>query len=416
MKRVIIIGGGISGLTVANLLKNRYETIVFEKESMPGGLVRCELVNGSLFHICGGHVFNTKNQKVNDWFWSRFNKEDDFVKADRKSAVCLDDGSFVGYPIENHVWQMSSSIQKGFISDIKKMMSTPQIDCKNFGEFLQRRFGKTLYELYFKPYNAKIWRRDLSEVPLSWLEGKLPMPTPEEMLDANRNKIEEKNFVHSIFYYPLKGGSQFIANNLAKDLNIHYNSEIISIQCYNEKIILHLDNGKEWTSDYLFFCGNIKDLIKMIRGIEIDGYKDEINHLESHGTTAAFCEIDSCPYSWFYQPSGLHDSHRFICTGNFSKYNNAPGKMTCTVEFTDEINKEEICKQLLLMPFHPKYLVHHYSKYTYPIQHKNTRNMISELKKTLSKYKIFLCGRFAEWEYYNMDAAISSAMKTTEQL
>ena len=49
MSRIAIIGAGISGLTVAQLLKKRHEVVVFEKEAIPGGLIRCRRVNGNLF-------------------------------------------------------------------------------------------------------------------------------------------------------------------------------------------------------------------------------------------------------------------------------------------------------------------------------------------------------------------------------
>ena len=45
MSRIAIIGAGISGLTVAQLLKKRHEVVVFEKEATPGGLIRCSRVN-----------------------------------------------------------------------------------------------------------------------------------------------------------------------------------------------------------------------------------------------------------------------------------------------------------------------------------------------------------------------------------
>ena len=37
MSRIAIIGAGISGLTVAQLLKKRHEVVVFEKEATSGG-------------------------------------------------------------------------------------------------------------------------------------------------------------------------------------------------------------------------------------------------------------------------------------------------------------------------------------------------------------------------------------------
>ena len=39
-----------------------------------------------------------------------------------------------------------------------------------------RRFGKTLNSLYFTPYNNKVWRQDISQIAMDWLEDKLPMP------------------------------------------------------------------------------------------------------------------------------------------------------------------------------------------------------------------------------------------------
>ena len=64
MKKVAVIGAGISGLTAAQLLKDRYKVVVYEKDTLPGGLIKCKRVEGSLFHTCGGHVFNSKYTHV----------------------------------------------------------------------------------------------------------------------------------------------------------------------------------------------------------------------------------------------------------------------------------------------------------------------------------------------------------------
>lgn len=410
MRKVAVIGGGVAGLTVARNLPDS-EVVVYEKESSPGGLVRCRRTNGSLFHLCGGHVFNSKNKDVLDWFWSLFNKEKDFVKARRKSAVCLEDGLFVDYPIENHVYQLPIFVQESFYRDCEEMIKNPSsAEYENFEDFLLRRFGRTLFDLYFKPYNDKVWRRDLKNIPLSWLSGKLPMPMPEEMIEANRNHIEERTFVHSSFYYAKNGGSQYLADTLAKDLRVRYNSEVREISTRSGRTTV---NGHLF--DVVVFCGNIKDLPGLMARLPGDVVR-EIEKLEYHGTTAAFCEADRMPYSWFYQPSKKHQSHRFICTGNFAPSNNAAGKMTCTVEFTDYIGRDEIVEQLKYMPFHPRCIDHFYSKFSYPIQHANTRRTISALKKMLARHNIYLSGRFAEWEYFNMDAAMDSAMQLCKRL
>lgn len=421
MNKVCVIGAGISGLATANLLHDRgYEVIVYERDPQPGGLIKCRRVNGSLFHTCGGHVFNSKRQDVLNWFWSKFLKEEEFTKADRNSCVFMDkNGSSlehnnIPYPIENHIYYLNEDTQKAFYNDLEEIDRVKGVnasfsDYDNFGDFLRWRFGKTLYDIYFKPYNEKVWRRDLTKVPMSWMEGKLPMPTTQEMRENNANRVEEKTFVHSTFWYEKNNGSQYIADKLAEGLNIIYDVNVDNILYDKGKWIVC---GQSY--DKVVFCGNIKDMVRIVKGVDLDSYKKAVEALEFHGTTAVFCEIDNNPYSWIYQPSRKHESHRIICTGNFSNTNNdasvPKGRITATIEFTDEISKENIIDNLKRIPLNPRYIDHMYNKYTYPIQDANTRTMIKELKNTLALSDFFFTGRFADWEYYNMDVAIGSAI------
>lgn len=409
--KIAIIGGGISGLTCAQILKCKHDVKVFEKESTPGGLIRCKRVEGSLFHICGGHVFNSKRQDVLDWFWTHFNREAEFTKADRNSVVFMEDGKEIPYPIENHAYMFNEGMMKSFIQDLVVLAKHEGDIPTNFEEFLKGRFGDTLYKNYFQPYNEKVWRRDLKKVPLSWLEGKLPMPTVAEMIYNNINHVKEKAFVHSTFWYEKEGGSQLIADRLAEDINISYNSDVTHIEKTTNGFLINNE-----CFDKVIFCGNIKQLPSLYKSKVVEDYASEIDKLESHGTTAVFCEIDNNPYSWIYMPSREHLSHRIICTGNFSQSNNAKGKMTASIEFTDEISKEDIIKNLKKIPLNPRYLDHHYNKFTYPIQDANTRSMISSLKSELLSEDFYMTGRFADWEYYNMDVAVGAAMDLCKRI
>jgi protoporphyrinogen oxidase len=408
MDKIAIIGAGISGLSAAQILKERYAVTVYEKENRPGGLIKCDRVAGSLFHTCGGHVFNSKKQDVLDWFWKQFT-DDEFTKADRNASVLMGDEKAIPYPIENHMYLFDADTQKAFIDDLVTLAKNEGNEPTNFEEFLKGRFGETLYRLYFKPYNEKVWRRSLKNVPLSWLEGKLPMPTVAEMIYNNINHVEEKAFVHSSFWYEKENGSQHIANRLAEGLDIRFNADIQEVTYANG---IWTICGEQYNK--VVFCGNIKDMVKMIQGIDLSAYKQPVDALEYHGTTAVFCEIDANPYSWIYQPSDKHESHRIICTGNFATSNNAEnlpnGRITATIEFTDAISKEDILDNLSRIPFHPSYITHKYNQYTYPIQDANTRDMIQRIKADLAPQGFYFTGRFADWEYYNMDVAIGAAM------
>lgn len=420
MNKIAIIGAGISGLSAAQLLKDHYSIRVYEKDSKPGGLIKCQKINGSLFHTCGGHVFNSKRQDVLDWFWNFFNREVEFSKADRNSVVFMEDGKVIPYPIENHIYLFEREVQEAFYNDLEEIdrvkgMNAKFTEYSSFGEFLRWRFGKTLYHMYFQPYNEKVWKRDLTTVPMSWMEGKLPMPTTQEMRYNNANKVVEKAFVHSVFWYEKENGSQFIAERMSEGIDIQYDTDIQSIEYDGQQWIIM---GEMY--DKVVFCGNVKDLAIIIKGVDIAPFKPSIEALEYHGTTAVFCEIDKNPYSWIYQPSKAHNSHRIICTGNFATSNNGTDiendRITATIEFTDEISKEDIINNLKCIPLRPKYISHKFNKFTYPIQDKNTRNMIKSLKEELASYGFYFTGRFADWEYYNMDAAMGAAIDLCKKL
>lgn len=411
IRTVAIIGAGISGLTVANLLKKEFKVKIFEKENKPGGLIRCERVNGNLFHICGGHVFNTKRQNVLDWFWSIFKKEEEFRKSERNSVVCLNDKQFIPYPIENHFYLCDTDFQKRVIEDLIEIAKTEEQEPSNFEEFLVQRFGKSLYELYFKPYNEKVWRRNLKMVPLSWLEGKLPMPTVNEIIFNNINKVKEKEFVHSTFWYEKINGSQYLADRLTDGIDIEYNHEVKELRQVDDKWMV---DDKMY--DVVVFCGNIKELPALLNEDIVTEYNSKIEELEYHGTTSVLCHVEKNPYSWIYLPSYKYQAHRIICTGNFSETNNTPGEFTATIEFTDYISEEDIKENLKKIPFSPRYITHKYNRYTYPIQFTDTRDIIKKIKKVLAEKQFYMTGRFVDWEYYNMDAAMEAAMNLCKDI
>lgn len=409
--KVAIIGAGISGLAIAKLLQEKgVSTTLFEKADKPGGLVRCQNVEGHLFHQTGGHVFNTKYQEVAEWFWAHFNQEEEFTKASRNSVAVLENKT-IAYPIENHIYQLSDETQKCIIRDLLAMAQVGEKTSTNFEEFLRNQFGETLFQIYFQPYNKKIWQSDLKNIPLEWLEGKLPMPKIEEIIFNNFNHVKEKQFVHSTFYYPQKGGSQLIADRLAHGLDIRLSTEVEQISKVGD--LWHINNE---IFDKVVFCGNIKKLPGMLKEDIIKHFEASINQLEAHGTTAVLCSIDKNDYSWVYLPDQNYDSHRIICTGNFSQHNNGGDVLTASIEFTDYVTKEHILTHLSRMPFSPTYITHHFEPFTYPIQSQSTRELIAQLKQALEPEGIFLLGRFAEWEYYNMDIAIHAGMKLSDKI
>ncbi len=419
MKKAVVIGSGISGLSMARLLADKYEVEILEKSDKAGGLIKCDRIDGNLFHKVGGHVFNSKDQTVLDWFWQHFDRDQEFLKATRNAKILLN-GKLIGYPLENYLHQLPENETRAIVEELITMLvdeKNKAVTYDNFKDFLIGNFGENLYRLYFGPYNSKIWHTDISKVPLEWLDGKLPMPQIKEVIISNIIKKEESTMVHASFYYPKRDGSQFIVNRLSEQQNIHlsFNVADISVEADGQLSI----NNKNILTDVIVYCGDVRQLNKIINidNSELKNALENVVGLPSNGTSNVLCETDDNDISWLYLPEEKFKAHRIIYTGNFSDTNNeGTDRKTCVVEFSGKQDQETMLEELKNLPGNLKPLAFNYEPNSYIIQHKGTRSKIADLKVQLAKYNIYLLGRFAEWEYYNMDKAIESAMDLNKKL
>ena len=410
MDNIAVIGAGISGSSISRILSDLGgKPTVFEKSNKPGGLVKCDEVQDTLYHLTGGHVFNSKDNSVLKWFWNIFDKSD-FVFAKRNAKIVFGERR-VPYPIENNLSYLERKTTEKIVSELLSLdIKKPS----NFNEFLTGVFGATLNEIYFRPYNEKIWKTDLSKVPLEWLEGKLPMPSVKDILTNSIYSIEESQMVHSSFYYPKKGGSQFIIDTLLNGVDLNTNYQITSIEFKEGELIIN----KSQHFDKLVYTGNIKNLgnlFKTNNPILLELF-DRAASLKSNGTSNVLCHIKKCDSSWEYLPEERFEAHRIIYTGNFSESNDAVGGRSAVIEFSGEIEKEEAFRLVREMPFEIEPIAFNYTPYSYVIQDAESRDLINKLKKALGEFNIFLLGRFAEWEYKNMDICMADAMKIAKQL
>lgn len=408
--KICVIGSGISGLSVANMLNEKHDVVVYEKADKIGGLIKCTREDGVLFHRVGGHVFNSKNQAVLDWFWQYFDRENEFLKAKRNAKIYMND-MYLGYPLENYIHKLEPEVIASIVDDL--LAPQKEEEYTNFAEFLEGNFGPTLYNLYFKPYNEKIWNTDLSKVPLDWLAGKLPMPNVREIILNNIVKKEESNMVHSTFYYAKVDGSQFIVDRFAEKLKTKVGFTVNKIDRIDDKWSI---DGELF--DKVIYSGDIRKL-----GDVLTSQSDELvkelsiaRDFKSNATSNALCYTDDGDLSWLYFPEKKFVPHRIIYTGNFSDTNNADHRKTCTVEFSGQHDEAYMAAELAKMPGNLEPIAYNYEPNSYVINNFETRATVNAVKDILSKDGFHLIGRFAEWQYYNMDKCIEAAFDVAKEI
>ncbi len=166
-REVVIIGGGPAGLTAAyELSKHDVPATVLEADTVVGGIARTVNYKGYLFDI-GGHRFFTKWDEVNK-IWNDI-LGDKFLERPRLSRIYYRK-KFFFYPLK----PKNALFGLGIFESIRIMASYlnsrlfPHKEEENLEQWVSNRFGKRLYEIFFKTYTEKVWGVPCTEIRAEW--------------------------------------------------------------------------------------------------------------------------------------------------------------------------------------------------------------------------------------------------------
>ncbi len=166
-KSVVIIGAGPAGLTAAyELTKLGVPAVVVEADNQVGGLARTVNYKGFLFDI-GGHRFFTKWEEV-DQIWKE-TLGDKFILRPRLSRIYYRK-KFFSYPLEarNAVFGLGIFESIRIMASYLRSKAFPFPKEENLEEWVSNRFGRRLYEIFFKTYTEKVWGMPCTSIAADW--------------------------------------------------------------------------------------------------------------------------------------------------------------------------------------------------------------------------------------------------------
>src|SRR5579862_1665452 len=166
--KAVVVGAGPAGLTAAYLLaKEGWPVTVLEADpEYVGGLARTVQYKGFHFDI-GGHRFFSKSQEVED-FWTEI-LGNDMLERPRSSRIYYQ-RKFFDYPIR----AANALLNLGVIESARCVLSyakaavTPRGEPKSFEDWVSSRFGRRLFEIFFKTYTEKVWGMSCKEISADW--------------------------------------------------------------------------------------------------------------------------------------------------------------------------------------------------------------------------------------------------------
>jgi protoporphyrinogen oxidase len=163
-----VLGAGPAGLTSAWALARRgHPATVFEADGTVGGIAKTVEFEGYRFDL-GGHRFYTKLEPVLQLWQEMLGQE--LLTRPRMSRIYYR-GNFFNYPLRfGDVFKGLGIVESALcgFSYFYWRRRLRRIKPTNFEEWVMHRFGRRLYDAFFRSYTEKVWGIPGSEIQAEW--------------------------------------------------------------------------------------------------------------------------------------------------------------------------------------------------------------------------------------------------------
>jgi protoporphyrinogen oxidase len=444
--RVVILGGGISGISAAYLLLRQsddpeLQVDLLEKRNFAGGL--CHTVElGDFRFDFGPHNIHS----TDPWFDALMREllGEQYRQRSYKSQVVFRN-RFVPYPMEgidvlrgvplstslgcaaSFLWSRVESLFKEWSDD-------------NFEDFIVNRFGRKMYDVFFGPFTEKTWGVTGRELSSDLGRQRVGVFTLWDLFKRTVLGIrpkssttgEEDPFLNQRTFYPDFGSGSVIAALLEPCLRdrrftLHASTEVESIERDGDTYVVSA-GGASFRADHCLSSIALTDLLRMLH-LPNPGLK----YISTRFLMLALCQdsvFGSTPFVYFSD-----DSTRFNRVSeprNMSPLMAPEGRTSLCVEFTttrEDDTWQASCEDLLdwalsglgryglLRSVSPSEWKVIDWENTYPLRTVEYRRDVLSALESLNQYPgITPFGRLGRFEYLNMDHCVADARKAVSAL
>ncbi len=446
--RVVVLGAGLAGLAAADeLVRAGARVVVVEKERRVGGLAASFRV-GPYWLDHGPHRFWSKDEELVRHLYELL--EGEVVVRRRRSRIHLQ-GRYFDYPLRagNVVRNLPIGVLCRAGRDylwarvLDRLRPLPDA---SFEDWVVKRFGRTLYELFFGTYTEKAWGMSPRKISAEWASQRIAQRSLwEAAVSALRSPRDgEPRGLASEFYYPREGGIGAIARAYERRIaagggEIVLGARVSAIERANGRVTAVRwvgDRGEERTE-----CDEIVSTIPLpvattlLEPAPLEEVSRAARGLEFISILFVYLEIDRpsvSPDHWIYLPEKHLSVHRVSEFKNFSD-SAAPGESTalcCEItcragdptwrlrrEEAARIAESDLLAAGLIDPGSARPLAIARLRHAYPVydlDYKSRLRAVREESKGLENFRT--TGRQGLFRYNNMDHSIAMGRKAARTL
>lgn len=359
MKDFLIVGAGLFGATIANILNSNGKSVtVIDKRNHIAGNAYTELKDGIHVHKYGAHIFHTDDEEV--WkYINKFAKFNNFIN----SPIANYKGEIYSLPFNmytfNKMWGLSSPIK---VKEKIKEQSSMIINPKNLEEQAISLVGIDAYTKLIKEYTEKQWGRKCSELPCDIIK-RLPV-----------RLTFDNNYFNSKYQGIPEDGYTDLVSKMLEGIEVKLNTD-------------YLDNKEYYLENYnqIIYTGQIDRLFDYklgklkYRSLRFDELELNIDNYQ--GNAVVNYTSDDVAYTRIIE----HKMFDKKCISN---------KTIISYEYPIEWNEN--------------------SEPYYPINDKENEELFH--KYLLLERKEIIGGRLGLYKYYDMDQIVKSAINLSKEL
>ena len=429
-KRVLILGGGLSGLSCAYFLKKlKLSPEVFEKDSVVGGLCRSTRINGFTFDR-SGHLLHFRNPSVQR-FINRLlaNK---LKKHTRNSSVFFKE-QMIPYPFQYNFRFLSPQVSQRCLIDFINANTRCEkrgFKGNHFKSWLECSFGEAIAKEFMLPYNSKFWRIPLNKISSKGTKKFIFTPTLKQTVDNYQVKITRPVGYNAYFWYPKQGGIDQLPKALARRLDyISTSSPAVKVDISGKKVFF--DNGTSKKFDVLISTVPLPELISMCCPVpkSVSLASKKLRCLSVFNLNLGIAKKMPTSRHWVYFHQKNIPFFRVGFYDNFSSGGKSSSKSSLYAEVS-YINNLDLPKGALvgdikrhLMRIFPVLNSRSFvaqevcdMKYAYPVYDLYYHQARNAILSYLSGKDVVSCGRFGSWQYMSMEDVVVQACSVAQQV
>lgn len=266
---IVIIGAGPAGLSAAyEISKSGLTCTVLEKSSVVGGLARTEEYKGYRFDI-GGHRFFTKSKSV-DRMWHEI-LGPDFIRRPRLSRIYYK-SRFFAYPLDpvGTLWNLGFFESARCVLSYLAAKTSPIKPELTFEQWICNRFGRRLFEIFFKTYTEKVWGMPCGEIQAEWAAQRIQGLSAGALVreffrPARRSKQNAiKTLIHDFEYPRLGPGMMWMKCQEiveARGCTVRMNAPVERIEWHPGKVLAVHSGGARHAGSHFISTMPVREML-----------------------------------------------------------------------------------------------------------------------------------------------------------